>query len=148
MKKKMRANTKTFAMIGGVALFLFAFYCYKRYIATPGSDEMILLAAAQLNKTCPTMVDASTRLDGAEALISDKLFEYDYTIINMERRQIDTSFVRGKLSPGIIDNVCKNPDMKLFRDSKYTLAYHYVDRKGEYIMTIFVTPAEYEANKE
>ncbi len=133
---------KNLAILAGVVIVILSYYCYQRLYGKPTIEQLMALAAHEVNKTCPSMVDNATRLDSAVAQLQEKIFRYNYTI-NMERKDIDTGFVRKKIEPGIVQNVKTNPDMQTFRENKVTIAYNYNDKNGEYIMSIFVTPDEY-----
>ena len=89
------------------------------------------------------MVDAETRLDNTVAL-PDNVFQYNYTLVNMEKSSIDTLAIKNFLVPTVINFVKTNPQMKYQRDHKTTLNYYYKDRAGLYLFLISITPDQYE----
>jgi hypothetical protein len=98
--------------------------------------------ASELNKSCPIMIDKETRLDNAIAL-PKKVFQYSYTLINIDRNLIDTVQLKEILEPQITNTVSTHPDMKMFRDKKITLKYYYKDMEGNYLCAIVITPDKY-----
>jgi len=47
------------------------------------------------------------------------------------------------LSRDFINNVKTNPDLKIYRDNKVTMAYNYKDKNGIFVLKISVTPGLY-----
>ncbi len=89
------------------------------------------------------MVDKETRLDNAIAL-PNNIFQYNYTLINIDKSQIDEATVKNAMTPGLINNVKTNPELRLYREHKTTLAYNYRDKNGSFILKISVTPDLYQ----
>jgi hypothetical protein len=99
-------------------------------------------AANEVNKECPVMVDAETRLDNALARRGNG-FQYNYTLINYKAEDLDTNDLRASIEPGIINSYKTLPDLKVFRDSKTTMYYLYRDMEGKYLMQLVITPEMY-----
>jgi len=99
--------------------------------------------ASEINKSCPMMIDSDTRLDNAISLPSN-IFQYNYTLVNMEKETIDIDMLKGYLEPNITNFVRTNPDMKFQREKKVTVNYYYKDKNGNYLFKISVTPEQYE----
>ena len=99
--------------------------------------------ASEINKSCPIMIDSETRFDNAIVLPS-KVFQYNYTLINMEIETVDIDMLKNYLEPNIINFVRTNPDMKPQRDNKVTVNYYYQDKNRNYLFTISVTPEQYK----
>lgn len=89
------------------------------------------------------MVDQETRLDNAVAL-PENVFQYNYTLVNMEKASTDASQLENYLKPILINNVKSNPDMKINRDNKTTMGYYYKDKNGEFLFKVLVTPDLYD----
>ena len=106
-------------------------------------DKAMMEAASELNTSCPIMVDGETRLDNAMAL-PDKVFQYNYTLINMEKASVNIDELASYLEPIIVNNVKTNPDLKIYRDNKITMAYYYKDKNGVYLTKIEATPDKYK----
>ena len=96
----------------------------------------------ELNKSCPMMVDKDTRLDNAIA-IEDKTFQYNYTLINLNKSTLDIENFRSYMKPIIVNSVSSNPDLKIYRDNNVTMSYYYKDKNGEFLTKIEVTPELY-----
>lgn len=105
-------------------------------------DKAMMEAASKINESCPIMVDSETRLDNAIAM-PDNVFQYNYTLIHVDKDSIDIDLAKGQLEPTIINFVKTNPDLKIYRDSKVTFKYYYKDRNGVYLLSILVPPDIY-----
>jgi hypothetical protein len=105
-------------------------------------DDGMMKIANEINKACPIMVDQMTRLDNTVAL-SDNVFQYNYTLITLDKDSVDIDLLKTSLEPLIINNVKTNPDLKIPRDNKTTMVYHYKDRNGIFLLKITVKPEQY-----
>ncbi len=101
------------------------------------------LIANELNKNCPMMVDEETRLDKV-SLPSKTVFQYNYTLINYDKSQIDTTKLKDALEQNIIQITKTNPQMQYQRDNNVTMNYFYNDKNGDYLMTIIISPEMYK----
>jgi hypothetical protein len=99
--------------------------------------------ANEINKTCPSKVDEDIRLDNTMALPNNK-FKYNYTLINLEKQNIDSNEIKDLLEPTLINNIKSSPDFKIFRDNKTTLTFNFKDKNGQYVLEINVTPKNYD----
>ena len=65
-----------------------SFYCILCSSTTlfkpPTFDKQMMKTASEINKSCPIMVDAETRLDNTVAL-PNKTIQYNYTLVNIEK---------------------------------------------------------------
>jgi len=141
--KKKRDNKKLAGAIGVIVSFAAYFIVQQMFFKTPSIDKAMMAAASEMNKSCPIMVDAETRLDNTIALPS-KGFQYNYTLINVDKESIDTVEIKKYIEPNIINGVRTSPDMKFQRDNKVTMKYYYKDKKGNYLFLITVTPEQYK----
>ena len=89
------------------------------------------------------MVDAKTRLDKV-TLPSKTVFQYNYTLINYEKTEIDTVKIKSNLEQNIIQLIKTNPQMEYQRQNKVTMNYIYNDKNGDYLMSIIITPELYK----
>jgi hypothetical protein len=89
------------------------------------------------------MVDAETRLDNAVSL-PKKVFQYNYTLVNVEKETANTEEMQKFLEPNIVNLVKTNPQMKPMRDLKTTINYYYKDKDGTFLFLISLTPDNYE----
>jgi len=106
-------------------------------------DRTLVETANASNKFCPMMIDVDTRLDNVMAL-PNKLFVYNYTLVNYENGMIDTIVAKSHLEQNIVTNVATHPDMQDFREMEVTLKYLYKDKNGKYMFSIIVTPEQYK----
>lgn len=121
--------------LGGEAIF--------RSLKKPLYEKVLMEMANELNKNCPLMIDAETRLDNTMAL-PNNVFQYNYSLISIDKESINIDEAKNYLEKQIINTAKTNPDMKIFRDNKTTLRYSYKDKSGVFILTIEVTPDKYE----
>jgi len=89
------------------------------------------------------MIDQYTRLDNAMALPNNS-FQYNYTLINIDKSEVNLDTVKKYIEPNIINNVKTNPDLKIYRENKTTMIYNYRDKNGIFVVRIAVTPEMYK----
>jgi len=133
MKKHVATITGTIAGITIVYLVQQFFFN-----STSTFDKILMEIASDLNRTCPVMIDSETRLDNAIAL-PNKIFQYNYTLVNWDKEHLDTVELKEYLVPYITNFTKSSPDMKSFRDNNVTTKYCYRDKLGTYVFTITVT---------
>lgn len=139
-----RKNKGIIGAIFGVFFFALAYWLVQQYFIVPSTfNKQMMAMASELNKTCPIMVDAETRLDNAIALPPD-IFQYNYTLVNLDKEAVDTLGLKGFIEPTIINNVKTNPQMQYQRDHKITMNYYYKDKLGQYLFMVSVSPDRYE----
>jgi hypothetical protein len=130
-------------IVGAIVFAVTSFAVSDFFSKKPTLDKALMLAASELNKTCPIMVDAETRLDNAMALPNNR-FQYNYTLINRSAEELDTVQIHKSVDTQIINNVKTNPDLKIYRENNVTMAYYYKDKNGKYLMKLNVTPELYK----
>lgn len=136
-------RNKIIGTVVGIVVFGLSYLAVQQLFFKPVSlDKAMMEAASELNKTCPIMVDQDTRLDNAVALPGN-IFQYNYTLVNLYKSEVNIDTVKKYFEPGIINNVKTNPDLKVYRDNKVTMAYYYKDKNGEFVLRISVTPDMY-----
>src|SRR5260221_1169152 len=117
--EKTEDQNKTKKIVGiivGVVAFVLSYFVVQQFFfKTPSFDKAMMEAASELNKTCPVMVDKETRLDNAVAM-PDNIFQYNYTLVNLNKADVNIDTVKKYIEPGIINNVKTNPDLKNYRD--------------------------------
>ena len=139
-------NKKRLSIKGmiGVALGVGTMIAVQQFFfKAPSYDKAMMQIASELNKTCPIMVDAETRLDNTIAL-PDNIFQYNYTLVNIDKASTDTADMKNYLIPTVTNFVKTNPQMKIQRDHKTTINYYYKDKSGQYLFIVSVTPDKYE----
>lgn len=145
MEQTDNKNTrkKTIGTIAGIVAFGLSYFAVQQIFFKPVTfDKAMMEAASELNKTCPIMVDSETRLDNAAAL-PDNMFQYNYTLVNLDKSEVNLDTVKKYFEPGLINNIKTNPALKAYRDNKVTMAYNYSDKNGVFVLKIKVTPDLY-----
>ena len=128
----------------GIIIGVGTFFAIQHFFfGVPSYDKAMMQVASELNKTCPVMIDKETRFDNAIAL-PENIFQYNYTLVNMEMALTDTLAMKSVLEPNIVNFVKTNPQMKVQRDYKTTVNYYYKDKNGIFLFLISVTPDKYE----
>ena len=89
------------------------------------------------------MIDKYSRLDNV-VVLSNNAFQYNYTLVNINKSEVNLDSVKKNVIPAIVQNVKINPDLKVYRDHKTTMIYCYHDKKGLFILKFPVTPAMYK----
>ena len=134
---------KVLGSIFGVIAFGVAYFAIQQiFFKAPSFDKVLVSTASEINKTCPIMVDEYTRLDNALAL-PNNTFQYNYTLINISKTEVNIDTVKKYIEPGIINGIRTSPDLKFFRDNKTTMVYNYRDKNGEFVHKLSVTPDMY-----
>ena len=127
----------------GFGLFYIIGYYAVDFFKKPAFDKALMETASEINKSCPIMVDNATRFDNAAAL-PDKVFQYNYTLVNMVKDSIKIEDLKKYLEPTIVNFVKTNPEMETLRDYNTTINYYYKDKVGIYLFTISVKPEQYK----
>ena len=131
-------------IIVGIISFFAAYFLVQQFLLkSPNLDKVMMKTASEINETCPIMIDRETRLDNTIVLPSN-VFQYNYTLINLEKETVDIDLLKNSLEPNITNFVRTNPGMKIQRENKVTINYYYKDKDGNYLFTISVTPNQYE----
>lgn len=137
-KKDILIQTVSFAIT-----FVIAFFAVQHFFFNDKNlEERLTDAAREVNNISPKMVDEYSRLDSASA-VSDQIFKYHYTLVNMSKTEVNSDTVEKYIRPGIIENVKTSPDLKDFRDNKITMSYNYYDKNGDFVLNIDVSPEMY-----
>ncbi len=140
---KKEKNKKILGTVVGTIVGITVYLFVKQFVFTPHTfDKVLMKSASEINKSCPIMVDQETRLDNVIAL-TNNTFQYNYTIVSRQKDSIDLNVFEEYMKPLILNNVTTNPDMKVFRDNKVTMAYYYKDKNGEFVTKISITPDQY-----
>jgi hypothetical protein len=99
------------------------------YPKSESINEKLGLMANEMNKKAPIVVDKDTRFDNVNALL-DKTVQFNYTLINHLKKDIDINQLKINLRLPILNNIKTNPDLKFFTDNKVTMEYVYRDKVG------------------
>jgi hypothetical protein len=104
-------------------------------------SKILMEKSSELNQNCPYMVDENTRLDGSVSY--ENTFEYKYTLLSIDKDDVDVNELNNYLKPRIINGVSTNPDMFFFRENNMDISYYYKDKNGFFLTKIIVTPKDY-----
>lgn len=142
-KKKMTRAQWSGILVGAV-FFVIASYLTQEYlIKRPMYDKAMMEYASQINESCPIMIDSETRLDNT-VILPGRIFQYNYTLVHMNKDSMDIEALRAYLSPQVINNARTNPQMESVRKAKVSLNYQYKDMFGVYVLSVGVKPKDYE----
>lgn len=141
--KKKKKNQMIGAIVGVMTFFIAYFGIQQIFFKAPSYDQVMIQMSSEMNKSCPIMIDANTRLDNTVAL-ANNTFQYNYTLINNEKATSDAKRMKEFLEPTIVNIVKSNPELKFQRDHGTTLNYNYKDKNGVFLFNISVTPDKYK----
>lgn len=133
---------KLVGIIVGSITFALAYYGTQQLFKKDLESDL-KKAAAEVNKQTPMQVDQFTRLDSASTIGKSK-FIYYYTLIGIEKSEVNLDTVAKYVRPTIIENVKNTPELKVFRDNNITMDYKYYDKNGNFVNEISVTPDLYK----
>ena len=143
MEHPTRKKVSRKAIIGIILGIAVAIAVKMLVFKTPSHEAQLLQAAGNLNKSCPMMIDPETRLDTV-TIPAPRIFQYNYTLVNMRKASIDMDDLKSYLTPTIVENVKTSPQLQLFREQNTTLSYRYNDQDGAFLFDIVVTPDLYK----
>lgn len=106
-----------------------------------------MIISNEINKRTPLIVDSMTRLDNVQALTGNKL-QYNYTITDADKDQIDTSILKSNTKPNMTNLIKTNPKANYFRENKVDILVNYVDQKGVFVCNLVVPSTDYGDWKE
>ncbi len=132
---------KLISLVVGAIAFAISFFGIQQLLKKDFAEEL-KKAAIEVNKQVPMQVDPYTRLDSASAKGKTN-FIYYYTLIDLDKTEVNLDTVNKYVRPTIIEGVKTSPDLKVFRDNNIIMDYKYYDKKGVFVTEISVTPAMY-----
>ena len=131
-------------IIAGIAILFIITSVLKMFLKEPdlSVDKELLLISNEINKRAPITVDSMTRLDNVQALTGKRL-QYNYTITDTDKDQIDTSILKSNTRQTMSNMIKTNPKAKYFRDNKIEIVVSYVDQKGVYVCNLTIPSTDY-----
>jgi uncharacterized membrane protein YvbJ len=143
-QKTPENKRKILPTIVGIIAFAISYFAVQQlFFKKPTFDKALTEIASEINKTLPMMLDQDTRMDNTIAM-PDKTLAYNYTLVNLEKKDININELREFIEPNVINNIKTHPDMKLYRENNATLVYNYKDKKGAFLLKIIVSPDKYK----
>lgn len=121
--------------------FAIAFFGTKYLFSGNSDDAKLKEIAAQINKSCPVVVDSETRLDNTEAFDGAKI-QYNYTLLNVTKGDstVNISDTKKFIEGQSQQNLDTNPQMHAFREMDITMKYHYKDKNGQFLFDFTIKP--------
>lgn len=131
-------------IILGIIVFAFISAVLKMaFQQRPSSlNEDLINAANEINKHAPIIIDSTTRFDYVNAL-SENVFQYNYTLLTLNRTEVDTNLLKSSGKESMIRQFNENPQTSIFKDNNVEIQARYTDKNGEYVTTVSILPNEY-----
>jgi hypothetical protein len=126
--------------------FIVAFFATQYLMKIMKSDSNELeKVAAEINKSCPVLIDKETRLDKV-VLKNDTVFQYHYTLVNIENKDknFDVEKIKQYVKSQSQENLDLNAAMKYQRENKIELKYVYNDKSNHFLFDFTI---RHEKNK-
>jgi hypothetical protein len=139
-----RKKSNGYRIILGIIIFAFISVVFKIALnKTPTSlNDDLIKAANEINSHAPVILDSTTRFDRVDAL-SNNVFQYNYTLLTLEKSEVDTIQLKSSARQSMIKQTKDNPKSSVFRDNGIVIQAKYFDKKGDYVTTVSVSPNEY-----
>ncbi len=137
-KKEKSTKGKVIGILVGIITFAISYYGIQQLFKKDLESEL-KNAALELNKQTPMQIDQFSRLDSVSSKGKTN-FIYYYTLIKVEKSEVNLDTINKYIRPNVIENVKNNPGLKPFRDKNVSLDYTYYDNRGFFVTEINVTP--------
>ena len=105
-------------------------------------NSNLIAAANNINSHAPIVIDSMLRFDRVNAL-NGNTFQYNYTLLTLDKSQIDTNLLKTSGRQLLIDQMKQNPQSSVFRENGIVLEAKYADKDGAYVTLISINPNEY-----
>jgi len=142
-KKKLTKEQLIGLFVSAIVAAIVSTFVSNMFFSKPTIDKVLVETANTMNKTLPVMIDADTRIDNVMAF-PNKIFMYNYTLVNYEKETFDTIAAKNYLEPRVLNTIKTSPEMKYQRDNNVTLQYRYSDKSGNYLFSFKITPEQYK----
>ncbi|MFT4969487.1 MAG: hypothetical protein ACI9O4_001234 [Chitinophagales bacterium] len=109
---------------------------------TDAISDYLFEISQEINESCPILADENTRLDNT-VVLSNRTIQYNYTLLNLEKNQIDISLLEEELTPLLLEDVRTNPGLSMFRKYNVTMIYHYKNDNRTFLFEYKITPEMY-----
>lgn len=147
LPERKKSNSKVIiGVVIGIVILGLSFYGASKFFGQHKGafyDGVLTGMVQSLNKKCPMMIDEGTRMDSVTTG-KGLVLKYNYTLVNLAEQLADTAAVQTGAEPSMLQMIKAEEDMKLFRERDVTFSYIYYNNKGEYLLTIAITPDEYK----
>ena len=104
--------------------------------------NVVAKASEEMNKRCPMVIDANTRLDNTMATDNPVKLVYNYTIVTAEKKAVEAqlSSAKEEMKANVENIVNSSPEMKFSQKNQIPLTYSYKDKNGEFLFDFTITP--------
>jgi hypothetical protein len=126
----------------GLALVFFTFSGIVLLLKPRFFGEVLEQTAVTLNKKCPCRIDEETQMDSVSKE-GPRTLHYYYTLVHYEAATLDTASFRREEKKDLVQQFKTSPELKVFRDNKAIVIYHYSDKQHVPLCTIAITPDLY-----
>lgn len=107
----------------------------------PSVEKQLAQAAEINNKKLPMLLSNEIRLDRISAEPGRQVY-YFHTLMALKSSGLDSNRVGQLLRPPHLEDFCKGPDMRMFRDNNVNMVYVYSGSDGVEITRIRLTTAD------
>lgn len=124
-----------------ICFLTLSFSCTQKSYETEIRD-----IANDTNRNLPTMVDSETRLESVSPE-SGKIYQYNLTLINVEKRNFDATSFSERQKSTILSGINKMKNQSgfnFFDENNVTFSYSYNDRNGVNLLKISIPPSDYK----
>src|SRR5688572_7621857 len=132
----MKLNLKWFVVL---PTFFVMLSCENQIQQESSIEEDV----ATVNKKCPQMIDEETRLEKV-IFTKPSLIAYNYSLVNLEKKNVDTAEFRRMLWPGLLSGIRVDKSLAGLREKKMHFEYRYFDKNKELIYTFKIGPVNYQ----
>jgi len=139
--EESKKKGKLIGLIVGSIAFVISYFGVQQLFKKDLESEL-KSAALELNRQTPIRIDDFIRLDSA-ATLGKTNFIYHYTLLGIDKTEVNLDTVNKYLRPDIINNIKTSPELKVYRDNGITMDYKYYDKNGAFALKISVTPEIY-----
>lgn len=102
----------------------------------------VVKASQELNKQCPMVIDADTRLDNTTATDNPVKLTYNYSVTTIAKKDVEAQLetIKKGMEERTKNIVDTNPQMKFYSENHVQLTYSYKDKNGEFLFDFTITP--------
>jgi len=144
MYELIKQKSTGFRIILGIIITLFITLVLKMAFHKPSTtlNDDLIAAANNINAHAPIIIDSMLRFDRVDA-VHGNTFQYNYTLVTLDKSQIDTNLLKTSGRQLLIDQMKQHPQSSIFRENGIVIEAKYADKNGNYVALISITPNEY-----
>lgn len=129
-------------IIGAILIFaVLSIGVFLIFIISSSPDRQVLKFAKEMNKHCPMMIDAVTRLDKVNAL-SDNSLHFNYTLMYHDKDSLIIENLKHYMEPMILKKIKTSSVLSKYIKKNITWIYSYNDKDGDFIFKLIYTPEQ------